>query len=248
MTSYFDCRPYELPEAYAEFRGHDIPAAQKKANLLMPPVKLVRATDGSVGLDIHFPKSKPGYLLFPNSNTCRRAIIHTGIYLSKDFPSDMYVNVRMRSSAFLKACFILHAGLIDSDYKGEICLLLGCICFAQNHFVQETVPDIVANPTFVGHEMPDTPFAQLEVLWRAPGTWRDLAPPTTNFRGAGGFGSTDVKQEVDVSDALYTAPEAADLYQIKKRRRQQQSKRLCKAPKESNAIDTTKESASPSDQ
>jgi dUTP pyrophosphatase len=77
------------------------------------------ATKGSVGMDLHLFSEEPITL-----EPLQRSLVGTGIYL--EIPSDMEVQIRPRSGlAYKHGVTVLNApGTIDSDYRGEIKVLL----------------------------------------------------------------------------------------------------------------------------
>ncbi len=125
-----------------------------------------RATDGSIGYDVHTTASitiEPG----------KTALLPTG--LATALPQNMYLRIAPRSSLALKGLSV-EAGVIDSDYRGEIKVIL------RNHGpepYQFHMNDKVAQFIF---ERASTP--QIELVDKLSQT----------VRGKGGFGSTDQVQ------------------------------------------------------
>lgn len=76
--------------------------------------KLTRGSYGAAGLDI---KSKDDYIIKPGS----QVMVSTGIKIK--IPSGYYCQISDRSSLSLKGIKVL-GGVIDSDYRGEIKVLL----------------------------------------------------------------------------------------------------------------------------
>ena len=125
------------------------------------------ATAGSAGLDLLAAIPLP-LTLAPG----QRALIPTGVQIA--LPEGVEAQVRARSGLALKhgiAC--LNApGTIDSDYRGEIAVLL------------------------INHG--DTPFviqrglriAQLVIATTLRATWHEITVLPDTVRGGGGFGST----------------------------------------------------------
>ena len=127
-----------------------------------------RATGGSAGLDLHACMEE-SILLRPGE----RALIHTGIAVglpSRDFVALIFA----RSGLAIKHGITLSnsVGVIDSDYRGEICVGL---CNLSNEDYTITPGERIAQLVVVRVETP-TP---LEV---------DSLDETA--RGSGGFGST----------------------------------------------------------
>jgi dUTPase len=196
MTSFFDCRPFDLPIAYRGVFTDAMSEESNEAMLHMPPVKLIRATEASAGLDITYTPNQPGYILFPSLGFPRLALLPTGIYWKGDRPKGLYARLQMRSSAWKDGCFALHPGLIDYDYKGQIYLGLSYLCTNTDHtFYPKCVAGVA--PTYVAHRFPEKPFAQIVLEWQPDFCFRDdvLA---TRTRGEGGFGSTNVPQTTAV--------------------------------------------------
>ena len=127
-------------------------------------------TDGAAGMDLFAAIDKPIEL-----SPLERILIPTGLKLS--LPSNMEAQIRPRSGlAFKQGITVLNApGTIDSDYRGEIKILL--INLGQNMFKIEhgaRVAQLVIAP--ITH-------ANLNVVLTLDATQRDH----------GGFGSTDQK-------------------------------------------------------
>ena len=101
-----------------------------------------------------------------------QAMIETGIIVQ--LPSDCYGRVAPRSGLAAKHCINVHAGVVDSDYRGTIRVILF------NHSdadFQVVAGDRIAQLVFERIYTPDAvvvPFAEL----------------TQTDRGDGGFGST----------------------------------------------------------
>ena len=77
---------------------------------------LLQGSPGSAGWDILASEST----IIPSME---RMLIHTGVYL-KTCPSDCYLRVAPRSGLALKHGIDVFAGVVDSDYRGEICVIL----------------------------------------------------------------------------------------------------------------------------
>ena len=127
-------------------------------------------TDGAAGMDLFAAIDKPIEL-----SPLERILIPTGLKLS--LPSNMEAQIRPRSGlAFKQGITVLNApGTIDSDYRGEIKILL--INLGQNIFKIEhgdRVAQLVIAPITQ---------ANLHVVLKLDATQR----------GHGGFGSTDQK-------------------------------------------------------
>ena len=74
-----------------------------------------KGTSLSAGYDIHALKEVQ---VEPNS----RKLIETGVYL-RDMPSDLYIRIAPRSGLAVKKSIDIGAGVVDSDYRGEIRVL-----------------------------------------------------------------------------------------------------------------------------
>ena len=127
-------------------------------------------TDRAAGMDLFAAIDKPIEL-----SPLERIIVPTGLKLS--LPSNMEAQIRPRSGlAFKQGITVLNApGTIDSDYRGEIKILL--INLGQNIFKIEhgdRVAQLVIAPITQ---------ANLHVVLKLDATQR----------GHGGFGSTDQK-------------------------------------------------------
>lgn len=127
-----------------------------------------RATGGSAGLDLHACMEE-SILLRPGE----RALIHTGIAVglpSRDFVALIFA----RSGLAIKHGITLSnsVGVIDSDYRGEICVGL---CNLSNEDYTITPGERIAQLVVVRVETP----MPMEV---------DSLDETA--RGSGGFGST----------------------------------------------------------
>jgi len=198
MTSYFDCRPFDLDKAYNQVFTDVGDEQSREAMLHMPPVQLVRATSKSAGLDIKFQSNQPGYILFPSLGFPRHTKLPTGIYWKPDLPEGVCARIQLRSSAWSDGCFALHHGLIDEDYKGEIKLGLSLLCTNNQHIIFPKVINGVT-PAFVAHVMPEKPFAQIILEYKPPLLFRD-EQVSNRERGDGGFGSTNWPQEKHEND------------------------------------------------
>lgn len=87
-----------------------------KVKLLNEKASLpTRATSGSAGYDL---KSSEEVIIKAHE----RGIVKTGI--SIEFPSGHYVRLAPRSGLTVKNGIDVGAGVIDEDYKGEICVIL----------------------------------------------------------------------------------------------------------------------------
>lgn len=126
-----------------------------------------KATPGSIGLDLH---SVEPYVVLPG----QRVVVSTGLQVS--LPQGTYGRIAPRSGLAVKHGLDVGAGVIDSDYTGEVRVVLF------NH--DQNVPFIIR---------PGYRIAQL-ILEQAldPVVTESDTPFCDTDRGAGGFGSTGV--------------------------------------------------------
>lgn len=130
-----------------------------------------RATEGSAGLDLYACIDEP--ILLKKSDT---AVIPTGIAIGLDDPH-YAAFIHSRSGLAIKRGIGLlnSVGVIDSDYRGEICV--GVIKQTEEPYtIQpfERIAQMVIKPV----ELPE--LIEVEIL-------------DDTDRGAGGFGSTGTK-------------------------------------------------------
>lgn len=126
-----------------------------------------RATSGSAGYDLSACEDA----LVPARGY---KMINTGI--ATQFPSDHYARIAPRSGLTLKKGLLVGAGVIDSDYTGEMRVILF------NHTDTDysvQVSDRIAQLIFERISTPDIEEVSYEKL-------------SQTERGAGGFGSTGV--------------------------------------------------------
>ena len=88
----------------------------KAEELCLFPIIPVAATKGAAGYDLYTQTRAP-VVLKPAECTC----VSTGVCL--EIPQGFYASVHGRSSVFKKGV-ITHVGTIDSDYRGEIKVML----------------------------------------------------------------------------------------------------------------------------
>lgn len=125
----------------------------------------LQATKGSCGWDLF---SRFETVIEPHDS----ALISTGIYIQ--IPPDHVGLICPRSGLALnyKITVLNSPGVIDSDYRGEIKVLLFNHC--------ESAYKILANDR----------IAQLLILSVTPATFREVENLSPTERGEGGFGST----------------------------------------------------------
>lgn len=130
-----------------------------------------RFTIGSAGYDLyaHWEEQRDSIKI----PAMGRALIPTGVFL--EIPKGYHAQVCSRSGLALKeGLFVLNApGIIDSDYRGEVGVILMNI---NDHCVYIDSGNKIAQLIFVKHE--EVEFAVEEHL-------------SETVRGSNGFGSTD---------------------------------------------------------
>ncbi|MDX2305062.1 MAG: dUTP diphosphatase [Microscillaceae bacterium] len=128
------------------------------------------ATTGSAGVDLSANLSEPIIL-----KKFERILIPTGIYIQ--LPEGYEAQIRPRSGLALKyGISVLNApGTIDSDYIGEIKVLL----------INFSSEDFVINP---GDRIAQMIMAKYEQV-----DWVEVETLDLSQRGIGGFGSTGIK-------------------------------------------------------
>ena len=128
------------------------------------------ATEQSAGMDLRANISEPIVL-----KSLERRLIPTGLYMA--LPKGYEAQIRPRSGlAFKKGITVLNSpGTIDSDYRGEIMVLL--VNFSNEDFVVND-GERIAQMVIARHEVAQ--FVSVEIL-------------DDTERGAGGYGHTGVK-------------------------------------------------------
>jgi dUTP pyrophosphatase len=144
---------------------------------IVPSATLTRATEGSSGLDLQcfeFSFSGPERCRFEKIDVhpTRSAILWTGIAV--EIPDGYEGQIRPRSSISKQGLYV-HLGTIDSDYRGEIGVIVTnagkrAVRIEKGARIAQLVISPVARPE----------IEQVEAL-------------SETKRGAGGFGSTGVK-------------------------------------------------------
>lgn len=145
----------------------------------MPTVKVINkggnplpeyATAFSAGLDVRAANDEP-IVLAPLA----RAMVPTGLYL--EIPRGYEVQVRPRSGlAAKKGVTVLNSpGTIDSDYRGEVCVIL--VNLSNEPFTVER-----------GERIAQLVLARYEQI-----EWEEVGQLSSSDRGEGGFGSTGTK-------------------------------------------------------
>ncbi len=125
------------------------------------------ATAGSAGMDLRAHLATPVTL-----QPLERKLIPTGLFM--EIPVGYEVQIRPRSGlAYKHGITVLNSpGTIDSDYRGEIGVLL--VNLSQEAFIVENGERI----------------AQMVVAAHGQVAWELVSVLTDTDRGAGGFGST----------------------------------------------------------
>lgn len=145
-------------------------------------------TQGSAGADLVVPDD---IVIEPFSIRGKGTLVPLGFSL--DIPEGMQVHIMLRSSVGLKTPLRLSngVGLIDSDYKGEICLLLDNLSKNSIHIKSGTrIAQLV-------------PFSTLEWGFELIVTHteeRKHINPIQNKKRSGGFGSTTETKETKANE------------------------------------------------
>jgi dUTP pyrophosphatase len=136
--------------------------------ILDPRAKIPkRATDGSVGYDLFSIEEK-------TINPWSRDIIRTGLSMEiQTHTPDIFARILPRSSLSIKNGIIVGAGVIDTDYRGEIKVVLFNMNDEPFHV---TTQNPIAQIVFQKFSTPEICIAN------------ELSETK---RGSGGFGSTD---------------------------------------------------------
>ena len=145
-------------------------------------------TQGSAGADLVVPDD---VVIEPFSIRGKGTLVPLGFSL--DIPEGMQVHIMLRSSVGLKTPLRLSngVGLIDSDYKGEICLLLDNLSKNSIHIKSGTrIAQLV-------------PFSTLKWDFELIVTHteeRKHINPIQNKKRSGGFGSTTKTKETKANE------------------------------------------------
>jgi len=127
------------------------------------------ATAGSAGMDL-YSNIETSITIQPGT----RLIVPTGVYII--LPKGYEAQIRSRSGLAAKhgICVLNSPGTIDSDYRGEIAVILHN-SGDQNYTVS-----------------PGDRIAQMVVARYETVVWEEVTKLNTSERGEGGFGSTGV--------------------------------------------------------
>lgn len=128
------------------------------------------ATSGSAGMDLYAAIDAPMTL-----KPLERALVKTGIKMA--LPDGYEAQIRPRSGlSYKNGLTVLNApGTIDSDYRGEICVLL--INLSNEDFVIER----------------EMRIAQMVIAQYEQISWNQVSDLDETERGQGGFGHTGIK-------------------------------------------------------
>lgn len=129
-----------------------------------------RATVESIGYDIR-ANIQESVTVAPNSS----ALIPCGFKLN--LPSNIYAEIRSRSGLTLKSSVLVFHGLIDSDYSGEVCVVL--LNLNRNESFTVNRGDRIAQIVF--HESASVRLVE------------EKQQISTTHRGNKGFGSSGLK-------------------------------------------------------
>jgi dUTP pyrophosphatase len=151
-----------------------------KVKKLRPEAKLpVRATPGSAAADLFAcftDKHKPVVKVGPG----RTVIVPTGI--SVEVPEGYEMQIRPRSGLAVKGIVVANApGTIDSDYRGEVAVIL----YNNLPSISGTDNDVYSLEVRTGDRI-----AQVLVKPVPPVEYVEVEELSGTLRGQGGFGST----------------------------------------------------------
>lgn len=173
MSHESDTRELDRQFGYAEPRGdkHSLPLTVKILRV-NPLAKLpAYATEGSVGLDL---QSMEDCVLYP----AYAKKLPTGIALS--LPRGYEAQIRPRSGLSAKGVHCAF-GTVDSDFVGELCVVLTWFDFSREGAFKIEAGDRVA-------QLVVSPVPRIQ--WDEVSTQEELG---TTTRGTKGFGSSGVK-------------------------------------------------------
>lgn len=124
-------------------------------------------TPGSAGMDLRANITEPVIL-----NSLERSLIPTGLFI--ELPQEYEAQIRPRSGLAIKKGLTLvnSPGTIDSDYRGEIKIIL---------------VNLSGEPQTI---VPGERIAQMVIARYEQINWHEVSGLSETSRGAGGFGST----------------------------------------------------------
>ena len=128
-----------------------------------------KGTTGAAGYDLYAAQDFP--LIAPG----QRCVIDTG--LEMEIPVGVVGMIKSRSGLAIKSSIDVAAGVIDSDYRGSVGVVL---CNNGKEFFNVKCGDRIA---------------QILFLLCHPGDLVEVDRLSTTERGEGGFGSTDKRKE-----------------------------------------------------
>lgn len=129
-----------------------------------------RGSFGAAGYDL---SSTEGHIILPG----HRAVIGTGLAI--EVPPGTYGRVASRSGLAVKSGIQVGAGVVDSDYRGEVKVVL---------FNQDNSNTYIVKP---GYRIAQLILEKIE----CPEVEEIKYELDITERGYGGFGSTDITQE-----------------------------------------------------
>ncbi|HIA36832.1 MAG TPA: dUTP diphosphatase [Flavobacteriales bacterium] len=127
-------------------------------------------TTSSAGMDLRANIDAPIIL-----NTLERAMVSTGLFIELPFGYEAQVRPRSGLAAKKGIAVLNSPGTIDSDYRGEIKIILVNL----------------SNETFIVED--GERIAQMVIAKHESITWAEVAELNITDRGSGGFGSTGKK-------------------------------------------------------
>lgn len=141
-------------------------------SLLVPSAKLpIRVTPGSAGFDLF--ASETVTIL-----TGSRALVPTGIAMA--IPPGYYGRIAPRSGLSVRTGLVVNAGVIDSDYRGEIKVLL------QHSWNSQPHENVTLNAGERIAQIIIEKIGDFDLVAVPP----ESLPMSYSLRGTGGFGST----------------------------------------------------------
>ncbi len=127
-------------------------------------------TSSSAGMDLRANIDAPVIL-----NTLERAMVSTGLFIELPFGHEAQIRPRSGLAAKRGITVLNSPGTIDSDYRGEIKIIL--VNLSNEKFIIEDGERI----------------AQMVISKHESITWAEVTELDETARGAGGFGSTGKK-------------------------------------------------------
>ena len=138
----------------------------KFVDLHRPTHTPVRGSLGAAAFDLYYGDLKQGIRLEPHST--KRVKTNLAI----EIPKDYYGQIETRSSTASKGIYIT-GGIIDSDYRGEIEVILNTTKDSLSLIPGDKIAQLII------HRIPDVLFVEVNEL-------------SETERGFGGFGSTNI--------------------------------------------------------